>query len=132
MPLGRFTFSMRCRMMNTLLHTIASVMATCSTISSRPVLLRISALSTGRNSMTGLPLLRLELRGGLHLAGAPGRIQTRDQAGGERDQQRQADHGPVELCQLLDRRAGVELAQRQQADAGEGQADDAAGQTDQT
>jgi len=56
MPEGRATRSERSTMMNRLLHTTASVIATCSTISARPALLRIRAEKIGLMSMAGLPV----------------------------------------------------------------------------
>src|SRR5688572_17217498 len=95
MPDGLPTRSARSRMMNTLLQTTASVIATCSTISATPVLLRISAEKMGLMSMA-MASVRLQLRRGRDAARAPRGIDAGGDAGGDRDERGDDDHAGVE------------------------------------
>src|SRR5690242_12233795 len=96
MPLGRAIWVMRSWMMNTALQTMARVSAICSAIRMAPVLLRSMALNIGRISMGG-SLLDLEVDGGRDAHHAPGWIEAGQHAGQDRQQQRHAHHGPVQV-----------------------------------
>src|SRR5262245_49064094 len=113
MPLGRPTRSIRSSTMNRLLQTTASVIATCSTISARPVLLRIRAEKIGLMSMSAS--IALQLRGGRDFAGAPGWIQAGEHACSQGHDHGDRGHARVEFRQDADRTVAVERAQAEQA-----------------
>src|ERR1700722_12810622 len=74
-PVGRSLHAMRCSMMNSPLHRMASVTAICTTMMMAPTLLRRMAASMGTSSMA-FPLLSFQLPSGLDMRGAPRGVQT--------------------------------------------------------
>src|SRR5580700_11416780 len=98
MPVGRLLRATRCSMMNSALQRLARVIAICTPIRMAPTLLRRMAESMGCSSMV-FPLLSFQLPGGLHLRGAPGRIQPREDGGDHRERHRDRDIADAEMGQ---------------------------------
>src|SRR5271170_950770 len=99
-PVGRLLRATRCSMMNNALQRIARVIAICTPIRMAPTLLRRMAESMGRSSMV-FPLLSFQLPGGLHLRGAPGRIQPGEDGGDHRERHGDGDVAHAEMGQPI-------------------------------
>src|SRR4051812_30749955 len=126
MPLGRAMCARRSLMMKSALQTIASVSATCRPIRIIATLLRINAERIGRISM--MISSDLQLRGRLHAARAPGRIDTREHGRDHRERDRHEHHRDVERGNALVR--GVKRTHREEPEPGQEEADETARKTD--
>src|SRR5688500_8680422 len=92
MPDGRPMWVTRCCVRYTALTTMASVIAICSATRMAPARLRSSAERMGRISMS----LHLQVRSGGGTTDAPGGIESRGEAGRNRDGDDDQEAGLVE------------------------------------
>src|ERR1700679_2697823 len=97
-PLGEWLRTRRCWLMNRQLQRMATVTAICTAINIAPTLLRRRADRIGLSSMFNSLSLQLQRR--LHLRGAPGGIEARDDCGHDPKKTPDAEVGKVEMRQV--------------------------------